>query len=222
MTMVVTTEESVKAKPFRHVWQRRKHARPNEILVAALAAFAARDYANTSMADIAARAGITKGTIYLYYRDKEDLFNALVREHIQKPLADAIAALPDTASDPLETLQAYLDAAGSVFFSSDALILQKLIIAASIDTPALAQYWREQVVAKQIKTLTDMIEECIKTGYILPIGANTIASLFLAPAMLNLVWRITSGGELSEDVAEWQSHLKLQREIIVRGLRSEA
>src|SRR5471032_114963 len=64
-------------------WQRRKDARPSELLAAALALFVERGYAATRLQDIDARAGVTKGTIYRYFRNKYELFNAVVHEHVQ-------------------------------------------------------------------------------------------------------------------------------------------
>jgi len=63
-------------------WQRRKAARPAEILSAALDCFAERGFAATRLEDIAARAGVTKGTLYLYFPNKEELFKALVRQEL--------------------------------------------------------------------------------------------------------------------------------------------
>src|SRR5580704_12118612 len=68
-------------------WRRRKNARPQEILDAALAEFAARGFAAARMDDIAARAGVTKGTLYLYFASKDELFKSLVRESIGAVIA---------------------------------------------------------------------------------------------------------------------------------------
>src|SRR2546425_1622273 len=68
-----------RAKPR---WQRRKQARPGEIVAAALELFAERGFAATKLADVARRAGVTKGTLYLYFDSKEALFKAMVRETI--------------------------------------------------------------------------------------------------------------------------------------------
>jgi AcrR family transcriptional regulator len=72
----------------RHLrsWQRRKQARPGEILEAALAVFAEKGFAAARMEDIAVRAGVTKGTIYLYFPSKEEVFKSLAREHVGQSL----------------------------------------------------------------------------------------------------------------------------------------
>ena len=75
--MATTIESNPSAR-----WRRRKTARPSEILSAALASFADRGFAATRLDDVAARAGVTKGTLYLYFRNKEELFKAVVRQEL--------------------------------------------------------------------------------------------------------------------------------------------
>ena len=69
-------------------WTRRKDARPEEISAAALDLFVERGYAGTRLDDVAARAGVSKGTVYLYFASKEDLFKAVVREGLVSPLTE--------------------------------------------------------------------------------------------------------------------------------------
>src|SRR5215831_9220648 len=70
-------------------WRRRKEARPSEILEAALAVFAEKGFAASRMSDIADRARVSKGTIYLYFESKEAVFRALVREMLVPRLNEA-------------------------------------------------------------------------------------------------------------------------------------
>ena len=78
-------------KPKR--WQRRADARTPEILDAALACFAEKGFAATRMDNIAARAGIAKGTIYLYFDSKEAVFKALARQSIGEQIAEVTRAV---------------------------------------------------------------------------------------------------------------------------------
>lgn len=64
----------------RSVRARRKFERPGEILEAAFEEFVENGYAGTRLEDVAARAGVTKGTIYFYFESKEDVFASMVRE----------------------------------------------------------------------------------------------------------------------------------------------
>src|SRR6516164_11461265 len=86
-------------------WRRRKTARPLEILDAALAAFAERGFAATRLDDVAARAGITKGTLYLYFRNKEDLFKAVVRQELLPTIAWAEAMVAASAEPSMVVLE---------------------------------------------------------------------------------------------------------------------
>src|SRR5712692_1830218 len=90
-------------------WQRRKDARPAEILAAALACFQERGFAGTRLEDVAAKAGVTKGTIYLYYSNKVELFKAVVRGELVPNLDRLEAALaePGPASALLERLVSF-------------------------------------------------------------------------------------------------------------------
>ena len=72
-------------------WKRRKDARPAEIVAAALEVFGERGFAATKLADVARRAGVTKGTVYLYFDSKEALFKAVVRETIVPVIAQGEA-----------------------------------------------------------------------------------------------------------------------------------
>src|SRR3954469_7259386 len=70
-------------------WERRKEARPQELLAAALDLFVERGFAATRLDDVAARAGVSKGTLYLYFANKEELFKAVVRESMLPALDEA-------------------------------------------------------------------------------------------------------------------------------------
>jgi AcrR family transcriptional regulator len=78
--------DALKNKPR---WERRKDARPQELLAAALDLFVDRGYAATRLDDVAAQAGVSKGTLYLYFTSKEDLFKAMVRENMLPVLSEA-------------------------------------------------------------------------------------------------------------------------------------
>src|SRR5947207_12072417 len=74
-------------------WERRKEARPQELLAAALDLFVERGFAVTRLEDVAKRAGVSKGTLYLYFANKEELFKAVVRENILPVLGEAEAII---------------------------------------------------------------------------------------------------------------------------------
>ena len=74
-------------------WERRKDARPQELLAAALDLFVERGFAATRLDDVAAQAGVSKGTLYLYFANKEELFKAVVRENMLPALGEGEEAI---------------------------------------------------------------------------------------------------------------------------------
>ncbi|MBP8309195.1 MAG: helix-turn-helix transcriptional regulator, partial [Burkholderiaceae bacterium] len=80
-------------------WERRKESRPAELIAAALDLFVERGFAATRLDEVAARAGVSKGTLYLYFESKEDLFKAVIRETIVPLLSDFQRSI-EGANDP--------------------------------------------------------------------------------------------------------------------------
>ena len=126
---------------------RRKDARPGEIVAAALASFAERGYAATKLEDVAAAAGISKGTIYLYFPTKEDLFRAVVRQAVLPNLEAAeaqFAAHAGSCADLLRVLaQRFLR-----LLDSDLTAVPKLVVAESGNFPAIAQFYADTVLRR--------------------------------------------------------------------------
>ncbi|MEA5098800.1 MAG: helix-turn-helix domain-containing protein, partial [Burkholderiaceae bacterium] len=83
-------------------WARRKEARPGEILAVALDLFVERGYAATRLEEVAQRAGVSKGTLYLYFAGKEELFKAVVRENLVSVLNDAEELLDHYSGNSIE------------------------------------------------------------------------------------------------------------------------
>ena len=109
---------------------RRKHARPAEIVDAALALFTERGFAATRLEDVATRAGIGKGTIYLYFPTKEDLFRAVVRERLV-PNLDAIEAMVAAHAGSSAELLGRIAGRAEQLIASDITAIPKLVLAES-------------------------------------------------------------------------------------------
>src|SRR4029077_7946000 len=109
-------------------WARRRHARPAEILDAALAVFAQKGYAAARMDDIAARAGVTKGTIYLYFENKEAVFKTLVRESLGAALDGVLTAAKGFTASARDFLVFVITTMGPFLSRSDRVVLVKVIL----------------------------------------------------------------------------------------------
>src|SRR5437016_10835727 len=123
-------------------WRRRKDARPAEILTAALACFAERGFAATRLDDVALRAGVTKGTLYLYFQNKEELFKAVVRQELLPNIARAEAIVGD-ATEPAAFLLERLIKSFAEVISSPVSAIPKLVLAEAGNFPDLARFYLE-------------------------------------------------------------------------------
>jgi len=170
-------------------WQRRKDARPEEIISAALEVFADRGFAATTLEDIARKAGVTKGTIYLYFENKEALFKALIRGTIVPVIAkgEAIAqAFTGSARDLFEKLvREYWRLVGETALAS----IPRLMIAEAGNFPQLARFYYEEVVTRGHRLMAGVLERGIKAGEFKKVDLAVATKLAMAPLMHAVVAR---------------------------------
>ncbi len=123
-------------------WERRKEARPAEIVAAALQLFSDRGFAATRLEDVATVAGVSKGTVYLYFESKEQLFEAVVREAIA-PNIDRAEEMVDAFEGPTpELFRALFELLGTVLETPLTGVV-KLLIAESGNFPQLARLYAD-------------------------------------------------------------------------------
>ena len=172
-------------------WQRRSEDRPREICAAALELFAERGFAGTRVDDIAARAGVSKGTLYLYFKDKEEIFGAVVRNTV----APNIAMIRETvaASDmPFRLivqslLERFVDMAERLPIGAVA----KIVIGESRNFPELAKVYHDLVVSEAIAIVSGLIDKAQAKGEVRPGDARLYAMTLIGPMLMALLWRET-------------------------------
>jgi AcrR family transcriptional regulator len=202
-------------------WSRRKQARPGEILDAALKAFAEKGYAATRMEDIAARAGVTKGTIYLYFSGKEEVFKTLVREMVGRALANATQQLSSSCASARERLVRPLTAIADFLHSDERIVaLPKIIIAESGNFPELARFWRDEVIDKAIALIAGALKQGAATGEFRPLPAEDVAKLCVAPILLGAIWR-TTFAPLDAEAFDFDAFLAVHIDVLLHGLTPE-
>jgi len=164
-------------------WRRRKEARPGEILESALDCFAERGFAATRLEDVAARAGVSKGTAYLYFKNKEELFKAVVRAYVVPTIEhiEAAVAGPGPAAEALERL--FTDWVEKVHGARIGA-LPKLIIAEAGNFPELALFYREEVVQRVLRSVTGLLRRGIDRGEFRAVDVERAALCVIAPLML--------------------------------------
>jgi AcrR family transcriptional regulator len=205
-------------------WTRRKQARPGEILEAALAVFAEKGFAAARMDDIAARAGVTKGTIYLYFPSKEEVFKSLARQHVGDTLSQAVALAAQYEGSVREFLSMMMNIMAEKIERGQMAVLPKIIIAESGNFPELARFWRTEVIDKALGMLSAVLVKGIERGQIRDLPADVpvdyVARLCVAPFIMSVIWRTVIGPTDTEPF-DYRKFLFLHLDILLRGLAPE-
>ncbi|MGZ3185086.1 MAG: TetR/AcrR family transcriptional regulator [Telluria sp.] len=174
-------------------WERRKDARPQELLAAALDLFVERGYAATRLEDVARRAGVSKGTLYLYYENKEELFKAVVRDTIVPAIGDGqaiIAGFEGHSEDLLRNImQTWWERIGATHASG----IVKLVMAEANNFPDIAQFYREEVIIPGTAMIRSMLVRGIARGELNAIDPDVGTQVLMAPMLMLMMWKHSVG-----------------------------
>jgi AcrR family transcriptional regulator len=170
-------------------WSRRKDARPEEIAAAALEMFVERGYAATRLEDVAARAGVSKGTLYLYFANKEELFKAVIREGLGSPLAEMkgfVAQFPGSTFELLRVLFfGWWEKIGATHLSG----IPKLVLGESGNFPDVVRFYLAEVVEPGHQVMAEIVKRGIARGEFRSVDPQDAALLIVAPMLQLMLWR---------------------------------
>lgn len=169
-------------------WRRRKEARPAEILDAALACFAERGFAATRLDDVAKCAGITKGTLYLYFPNKEELLKAVVRQAIVANIARGEELVAESA-EPAPVLLERIIHHWAELIPTPASAIPKLVVAEAGNFPDIARFYLDEVVNRGRELIRSVIRRGVARGEFRPVNIESGAYCIFAPMVLAMMWR---------------------------------
>jgi len=171
-------------------FQRRKEDRPAEITEAAMNAFAEKGFAGTKVEDVAKRAGVSKGLLYLYFKTKEDLFKAVIRSFIS-PKIDALTRTVENSDLSAEAFLRgpFLDLAKTIP-NSPARILARLMISEGPKHPDLVEWYWENVVSKALTALRTVIRRGVESGELRRSALDDFPYILAAPVVFSVLWKI--------------------------------
>ena len=181
--------------PASRRWRRRADARPEEILDAALEEFTEKGFDAARMEDIAARAGLSKAGVYLYFESKDALLKALIEAKIAPIAADAAALARAGEADPVGTLR--LMAHGLIVRVANPKVfaIPRLVFGLSARFPEFAHHYRTRVVEVALGALETLIESAIAHGHFRAVPARAAARAFIGPFLVEALWAHALGGE---------------------------
>ncbi len=184
-TVVTHTKRTAKPR-----WHRRKEARPGEIVAAALEVFVERGFEATKLADVARKAGVTKGTVYLYFESKEALFKAVVRETIVPVIAQGEALARSFTGSARELVERLVREYWRLVGETALAGIPKLMMAEAATFPELTRFYYEEVVTRGHRLMASVIERGIKNGEFRPVNVMVAAKLAMSPLMHAVVARL--------------------------------
>ncbi|PTT79620.1 TetR family transcriptional regulator [Pelomonas sp. HMWF004] len=160
--------------------RRRKHARPQEILDAALSLFIDKGFAAARADDIAARAGVSKATLYLYFHSKEEVLMALIAQRFSSRIDLTLDEATDTRTS-LDMLRAFVATWQSVLVDGEAGGIVKLLFTEARNFPVLADFWVHEVITPARLLVSRILEHGIERAEFRAIDPNVAVDALVLP-----------------------------------------
>lgn len=211
-------ETEIKPGPVRGR-RRRKEARPAELVEAGLAEFARHGFAATRLEDVAKRAGVAKGTIYLYFADKEALFIAAARSRVTPVLGQLSGFVDEHPGTTRELLGAVFEALHRQLVDSELKVLLRILLSEADRFPALSELYHREIVARGRELLERVVARGIARGEVRPGAAADLPIVLVAPAIMAAVWRIVFDRHAPISTERF---LAAHRDLVFDGLLTSA
>ena len=168
-------------------FRRRAEARPDEVLDAALDLFIERGFANTRVEDIAARAGLSKGAVYLYFPSKEAVLEGIVRRAIVPIATRAMELAGNYSGDPRTIISLVMKTVAGRLTEPRTIAIPKLMMREMINFPDFAKMYREEVLDLVIPMIMQLLRTGIEQGYLRPVDPELTIRSLIGPIMLHVL-----------------------------------
>lgn len=200
-------------------WRRRKEARPGEILTAALDTFVERGYESARLEDIARRAGCTKGTIFLYYESKAELFKAAMRDVMLPLLQDFERTIDEHQGSCRELLEKLLRLRWERATASRLSGLAKLLFAETGKYPDLATFYYQEIHRPAQAGLRRVLDLGVQRGEFRDLDSGHVARVLISPIVFAGIWR-HSFGPVVDSAVDSDEYFKTTLDILFGGISS--
>lgn len=213
-TTLCTIAANVRAKR-----ERRKEARPGELLAAALQLFVEKGFAATRAEEVARRAGVSKGTLFLYFSSKEELFKAVVRENISGQFPEWNARFEAYQGSTADLVRLFLMQWWETIGNSPISGIVKLMMSEASNFPELAEFYEHEVIQPGSQLIQRILQRGIDSGEFAPIDLHYGTYTLLTPMLFLATWKHSFGAcsKLAQNI-DPSDYLRIQSEVILRGL----
>jgi len=209
--------------------QRRKETRPQELLDAALALFVEKGFAATRAEEVAQQAGVSKGTLYLYYPSKEELFKAVVRQNLSSLIAEGQETLECYQGSTSELLANLMTTWWERVGSTPAAGIHKIVLSEVRNFPELAAFYRDEVIKPADRLFSSAVQRGIDHGEFRPMPIHEVAHALIAPMIFMALHQhsfgaCSSGRDALEPNIEPDplAVLRTHLDLVLRGLEVRA
>ena len=203
--------------------RRRKEARPAELLDAALALFVEKGFAATRSEEVARAAGVSKGTLYLYFPSKEELLKAVIQHYIANEIAAGAEEAASIEGPTPEVLSQLLVSWWGRMYESPASGVFKLVVTEVRNFPEIAQFFAERVVNPGEALVRDLLQRGVERGEFQDVDIDAAVHSILMPMILLCVHKHTLGmcGSGPHDVNDDPiGFMKAHLQLIFKGLET--
>ena len=203
--------------------QRRKEARPQELLEAALALFVEKGFAATRSEEVAARAGVSKGTLYLYFPSKEDLFKEVVRQNLSTLIAEGMDLVDGFEGSTSELLSCLMQAWWNQVGNTPASGIIKIMMSEARNFPELAQFYVDEVVKPSQALLERTVQRGVQRGEFRPLPPQDVVHALIAPVLFLAMHKHSLGAcGLEGTEMDPESFIRTQMTLVLQGLELPA
>ena len=214
------TAPSSLANPTAQRRVRRKEARPGELLDAALSLFVEKGYAATKVEQVAARAGVSKGTLFLYFSSKEALFKAVVRADITARFAVWNEEFEQFQGSTTEMLRYCYSSWWEHIGSTRASGIIKLMLSEASNFPEITQFYQQEVTAPGQVLVRRVLQRGVDSGEFRPLDLDYAVHAVIAPMVFLTFCKHSPGACLPAALAfSPLVYLDVQLDVLLQGLR---
>jgi len=200
------------------VRQRRKEARPQELLDAALDLFVEKGFAATRTEEVALSAGVSKGTLYLYYPSKEELLKEVIRHNMVQQITEVTGVVDDFKGSSSELLTLLYDRWWERIGETRASGIMKLMLSEVRNFPEIAQFYADEVIHPFEHLLSRILQRGIDTGEFRPISVPDVVHALIAPMLFLVMHKHSIGACGVCHTIDPQAFIKAQLDLVLHGL----
>ena len=218
----MTTETLTNATESAPKRERRKEARPGELLDAALDLFVEKGFSATRVEEVAARAGVSKGTLFLYFQSKEDLFKAVVRENIANKFPtwqEEFVTFEGTSSEMLRyAMTSWWERIGKTRASG----ITKLVMSEAQNFPEIAEFYQEEVIKPGTAMIRSILARGVQSGEFREMDLEQAVHLIVAPMIFLMMWKHSMGAcATSAKIVDPEQFIHMQVDVLLHGMTAK-